>query len=75
MSTTLLDMTLLSKSQKLALMERLWDDLRDDSPCSEPPVWHQSIIEARTKEWENRKELSENWQRAKQSLRNEFHAS
>ena len=74
MSTTMIDTTMLSKSQKLALMERLWDELRDDSPLSEPPAWHQSILAARTAEWENRKELSENWQRAKQSLLSEFHA-
>ena len=74
MSTALVDTTQLSKSQKLAFMERLWDELRADFPLNAPPAWHQSILAARTAEWENRKQLSENWQQAKQSLRDEFHA-
>ena len=35
---------------KLAVMEKIWDDLCRDSESIPSPKWHQEILEAREKE-------------------------
>lgn len=47
----------LSKIDKIALMERLWEELAPD----EPPAWHVDVLASRADEWERRHELGEDW--------------
>src|SRR3990167_10323602 len=62
----------LSRPDKLALMERLWEELENDISFNEPPAWHQAILEERCKEWEYGKEIDQNWDEAMQELRAEL---
>ncbi len=60
----------LSRLQKIALMERLWEELSaEDSPL-EPPDWHQEVLDARADEWENRDASSETIEEIRDSLNN-----
>ena len=37
-------------SDKIAMMEKLWDDLCRDPESIPSPAWHQDVLEAREKE-------------------------
>ena len=40
----------MSKSDKIAMMEKLWDDLIRDPESVPSPAWHKEILEARQNE-------------------------
>lgn len=61
----------LSKLQKIALMERLWDELSADGSL-EPPSWHREVIESRSGEWDEREALGQDWEDAKEELRRDL---
>ena len=61
----------LSKLQKIALMERLWDELSADGSL-EPPLWHREVIESRSEEWDERESLGQDWEAAKEELRRDL---
>jgi len=60
----------LSRSEKVALMETLWNDLSVGPQELEPPSWHEDVLASRRHEWENRDTVSEDWNEVKRSLRN-----
>ena len=59
----------LSRPDKIALMEKLWSELSAEPDQSNPPAWHEEILAARADEWEKRREISEDWETAKETLR------
>ena len=63
-----LDVSKLTSSEKIALMERLWDGLTDSL---EAPDWHGAVLQERESEWDNRYAVSQAWEVAKQDLRRE----
>ena len=71
MAITIPDTSQLSPTEKIALMERLWQDL-SSSPDLEPPARHEDILREREQEWEQRDQASQDWTEAKEELRQEF---
>ncbi|WP_425503705.1 addiction module protein [Luteolibacter flavescens] len=53
-----------TKADKIALMEKLWDELSEDGP----PAWHADVLASRAEEWERRDEVSEDWDTARAKL-------
>jgi hypothetical protein len=56
-------------SEKLHLMERLWDDLArspDDIPS---PVWHKEVLEECRRKAESGEERLTDWETAKADIR------
>jgi hypothetical protein len=58
----------LSRIQKIALMERLWEELSADDEKMEPPIWHQEVLDSRADEWENRETNSKSIDEVRVSL-------
>ena len=71
MAINIPDTSQLSQTEKIALMERLWQDL-SASPDLEPPAWHEDVLRGRDKEWDMRNQVSQNWSEAKEELRREL---
>jgi len=71
MAITIPDTSQLSSTEKIALMERLWQDL-SASPDLEPPAWHVDVLKEREKEWDMRNQVSQDWSEAKEELRREL---
>lgn len=65
------DTSQLSQGEKIALMERLWQDL-SASPDLEPPLWHGEVLKQRKIEWSQRNQVSQDWTEAKTELRQEL---
>lgn len=65
-----LDITALPVSQKLQLMESLWDSLCRE-PGGEPdmPAWHEEVLTERMERLDNKEETLSTWQEAKQRIR------
>ena len=59
----------LSVSEKIALMERLWESLSLPDGLSEPPEWHEAVLRERESEWEKRQAVSQDWAEAKEEIR------
>ena len=63
---------LLSKEDKLRMMEAFWEDLSKEDTEVESPKWHQEALQ----ETEHRLKLGEekniDWQTAKKDLRKRF---
>ena len=64
------DISKLSSTEKIALMERLWDGLSTDP--LEPPDWHRAVLGERESEWVNRHAVAQDWDAAKDDLRREL---
>jgi hypothetical protein len=65
-----LDVSDLTPSEKLALMERLWESLSGKEELAEPPDWHAEVLRSREEEWRQRDGLSQDWGEAKKEIRN-----
>jgi|GEM_PF-3273292 hypothetical protein len=65
-----IDVSRLNRSEKIALMERLWAELPTDE--LQPPERHKDILAARSGEWENRNEVSMDWADAKAAMRRDL---
>ncbi len=62
----------LPRSEKLKLMETLWEDLSRPDAEFESPAWHAKELAATEGRLAEGKEQLLDWDEAKQSLRNEF---
>ncbi len=71
MPMTISDTSQLSPTEKIALMERLWQDL-SASPDLEPPLWHGEVLKQREMEWSQRDQVSQDWTEAKTELQREL---
>jgi hypothetical protein len=58
----------LTNLQRIALMERLWEELSAEDSAMEPPAWHQEVLDSREEEWKNRDANSETIDEAWASL-------
>lgn len=61
----------LAQGEKIALMEKLWIELASNATL-EPPTWHEAVLAAREGEWQLRGTVSEDWESAKQSMKDEL---
>ncbi|MBW2363948.1 MAG: addiction module protein [Deltaproteobacteria bacterium] len=59
----------LSFSQKLSLMESIWDDLTKDEIKLKSPVWHKEILEDREQALTSGKTKVSDWEDAKERIR------
>ncbi len=67
MDKALLDeLSQLNKSEKLILVEALWDSIASDPSEVEIPEHHKTIIEERLKTVEQDKETGSSWEKVRQ---------
>jgi putative addiction module component (TIGR02574 family) len=67
MDKALLDeLSQLNKSEKLILVEALWDSIASDPSEVEVPEHHKAIIEERLKTLEQDKETGSSWEKVRQ---------
>tara|TARA_R100001143_G_C3360417_1_gene135081 strand:- start:1590 stop:1802 length:213 start_codon:yes stop_codon:yes gene_type:complete len=67
MEKALLDeLSQLNKSEKLILVEALWDSIASDPSEVEVPEHHKAIIEERLKTLEQDKETGSSWKKVRQ---------
>ena len=59
----------LTFSQKLNLMETLWDDLTRDEKAIESPSWHEGILKDREKALTSGKINVSDWESAKTRIK------
>jgi Putative addiction module component len=60
----------MSVSEKLALMETLWEDLSRNADALESPEWHRDVLEARERRIASGEARFSDWEAAKISIRN-----
>jgi putative addiction module component (TIGR02574 family) len=65
----------LSVSEKVVLMELLWDDLSRSASARTSPSWHAVVLEQRRAAADSGEEEFCNWEDAKQRLRNRLDLS
>jgi putative addiction module component (TIGR02574 family) len=56
-------------SEKLDLLEALWDDLSQNPEQVPSPDWHREILEERREDLQAGREQLEDWEKAKQDIR------
>ena len=57
--------------EKIAVMEKLWDDLCRDPESIPSPNWHQEVLEAREKEVNEGKAKFTSFDRAKKRIKDQ----
>ena len=62
----------LPRTEKLRLMELLWEDLSADESSLESPEWHGSVLRETEDRWQAGKEEPLDWSMAKKELRRRF---
>ena len=62
----------MSTSEKLSVMEKLWDDLCKDSDSIPSPAWHKNILETREKEIKEGKAKFSTLDAAKKRIKNQI---
>lgn len=55
-------------SEKLQIMEAIWEDLRSQADALPVPEWHKELLDARLKAVEDGSEKVLDWDEVKQSL-------
>ncbi len=66
------EIRLLSKAEKLRMMEAIWEDLSKDDDEVESPKWHQDALEETEERLKTGKEKVVDWGKAKEDLRERF---
>ena len=59
----------LSFSQKLNLMEAIWDDITKNEPAFESPAWHEEVLKDRDKACASGSTTVSEWNDAKKRIR------
>ncbi len=59
----------MSVSEKLQLMEALWDDLSRDADALESPEWHGQVLNEREERIASGKAKFSDWDQAKSDIR------
>ena len=62
----------LPRSEKLKLMEALWDELSRPDDAFESPAWHAKELATTERRLVEGEEQVLDWEAAKESLRNKF---
>jgi putative addiction module component (TIGR02574 family) len=57
---------------KIALMEKLWDDLCQDPEAIQSPDWHKDVLEAREKQVTEGKAKFTSFNKAKERIRDQI---
>jgi hypothetical protein len=59
----------MSLSEKLQVMEALWEDLSRNSDALDSPVWHETVLEEREKRIAAGEAHFSDWDQAKADIR------
>ena len=59
----------MSTSEKISVMEKIWDDLCKNTSTMTPPAWHKDILNQRENDIEQGKESFTEWEKAKINIR------
>ncbi len=70
METLNISLSDLTFSQKLDLMETLWDDISNSTNQLESPGWHREVLQARKQTITSGKAVISDWEEAKHRIRN-----
>jgi len=62
----------MTSSDKIAVMEKLWEDLCRDPESIPSPTWHKDVLDAREKEINEGKSKFTSFDRAKERIRNQI---
>ena len=68
---TLLPLDKMTNLDKIAVMEKLWDDLCRDPESISSPEWHEKVLQAREREINEGKAKFTDFDRSKESIRNQ----
>ena len=69
METVDISLSKLTFSQKLHLMECLWEDLTGNEDAVESPSWHENILKEREKGLETGEMSVSSWEEAKARIK------
>jgi len=72
MNMTIDTLRQLPRSEKLKLMETLWEELSQPDAEFESPAWHAKELAATERRLAEGKEQVMDWEKAKKSLRSKF---
>lgn len=67
--TVTLPLNEMTVTEKLQLMETLWDDLRRNADSLESPVWHREVLEEREQRIATGEAKFIDWDEAKSDIR------
>jgi hypothetical protein len=67
--TVTLPLSDMTVTEKLQLMETLWDDLRRNADSLESPVWHREVLEERERRIASGESKFIDWDEAKSDIR------
>ena len=62
----------MTRLDKLAIMERLWDDLCQDPDSIPSPQWHKGVLETREQEITEGKAKFSSFDRAKERIKDQI---
>ncbi len=62
----------MTNSDKIAMMEKIWDDLCRDPESIPSPTWHKDILAAREKEIKDGTASFTSFDRVKKRIRNQI---
>ena len=62
----------MTRLDKIAVMEKLWDDLCRDPDSFPSPKWHKEVLEAREKEANEGKAKFTDFDQAKERIRDQI---
>ena len=72
MADPVVDVSSLNATQKLALMEQLWESMSRADELTEPPAWHGDVLQERESEWAQRNSTAQDWAEAKDEIRDKL---
>jgi hypothetical protein len=67
-----LPLTTMSVSEKIQMMETLWENLTQQSQDITSPTWHQDLLLQREKLLENQQDNFVDWNEAKKQILNQI---
>jgi putative addiction module component (TIGR02574 family) len=62
----------MTNSDKIAIMEKIWDDLCRDPESIPSPTWHQDVLAAREKEEKEGRASFTSFDRVKERIRDQI---
>jgi len=67
-----IEISRLSREEKLRVMEAIWEDLSREAEQIESPQWHREVLEETERRFKAGQEKAVDWQDAKRRLRKRF---
>lgn len=68
MTTNIDDILKLPMDEKLEIMEKIWESIRENDQEIEIPDWHREILEERFQKYKNNVTKGKSWEEVKKTL-------